>query len=135
MNKRGINPLIATTLLVGMTFVIGIVVMGFGHNLLYSAQQEQGENLQNVGLVNYDAYYRDEVCDETQTEDCYRMLFSSNEDSALKFNVITHAEGGIYFSESDEYFLEPFEQKIFTIYFPKELGDAEYAEVNAFSGK
>ena len=52
--------------------------------------------------------------------------------SSLRFNIVTHTEGGMHLSESEDYLLDPFEQKIFVIIFPSKLGDANYAEVNAF---
>ena len=132
MDKRGISPLIATTMLIGMTMVIAVVVFGFGHNVLYSVQEDQELDLKEAGLVNYDAYYKDSVCNVEDGESCYNLLFSSNEGFPLKFSVITHANGGMHLSDSEDYFFEPFEQKIFVIIFPDKLGKANYAEVNAF---
>ena len=131
MKTSGISPLIATTMLVGMTVVIAVVVFGFGHNILYSVQQDQEVNLKEAGLVYYDSYFKDADCDGGK-DSCYRLLFVNEENFPLRFNIVTHTEGGMHLSESEDYLLDPFEQKIFVIIFPSKLGDANYAEVNAF---
>jgi flagellin-like protein len=130
MNKRGISPLIATSLLVGMTIVIGVVVIGFGHNILYSVQQNQELDLVKAGLVNYEVYFKDTNCNETGN--CYKMLFSNGENFPLKFSVITHAEFGSHISGPENYLLNAYEQKVFIITYPSDLGMANYAEVDAF---
>ena len=137
MDKKGISPLVMAVILVGITITVGVVIVGFGHNIVYSTQQNQELDLVKAGLVNYDTYYKDAECNEEDPEvpkgnSCYRMLFSNGEKFPLKFSVVTHAEFGVHVSGPDEYLLNAYEQKVFIISYPSDLGDADYAEVNAF---
>ncbi len=134
MNKRGLSPLIMTVILVGITITIGVFIIGFGHDIVYSTQQNQELDLVKAGLVNYDVYYKDINCSGqvNLNESCYGMTFVNKEGFALRFGVTTHAEFGVHVGNPENYFLDAYEQKVFIISYPSDLGDADYAEVNAF---
>jgi len=46
-NKKGVSPLIATTILIGFAVVVTSIVMIFGGNLVEDIQQKQGANIES----------------------------------------------------------------------------------------
>ena len=130
MNSRGVSPFIVTVLLVGFVFVIGIVIFSFGIDIHRSTMEDQEVNLERLGLINYDAYFKDDVCrDDPEVgsdEYCYRLLISSSEDMNLKFIVTTVSDYG---ADIDEFEFEPYQQKVVTIAYPKSMKEDVYAEI------
>jgi len=135
MDKRGINPLIVTSILVGLTLVIGVTIFGFGVDIQKSSIESNTYDLEELGLVQFSAYYKDAACEETGTipaeHFCYRIFIKNNENFPLGFVVQTSSPAGSHISGPDEFPLGPYEQKVFNINYPINLGDQDlYAEVN-----
>jgi hypothetical protein len=131
MNKRGVSPLIVSVLLVGLTFVVGIVVIGFGTDIQKLSIENQETDLEVLGWVQFSAYYKDASCTPEANHHCYRLLIVNNEDLPINFIVKTNSLLGKEISGPDEYFLGPYEQKVFNINYSSSLGnESVFAEVD-----
>jgi hypothetical protein len=131
MDKRGINPLIVTSILVGLTLVVGVVIFGFGIDIQQSTIKDNSYDLEELGLVKFSAYYKDAECYPEPQTHCYRVFIKNSEDFPMKFVVQTSSPLGSHISGPDDIFLGPYEQKVFNITYPINLGnDSLYAEVN-----
>ena len=123
--------MIVTSLLVGMTFVVAILVGVWGTEIHQSMIKKQETDVEKLGLVNYDVYYKDSNC-SVVGENCYRMLFVNNEDFLMSFVIVTSTDLGSHVSGPDGYKLGPYEQKLFNISYPSSLGkEGIYAKVDA----
>jgi hypothetical protein len=132
MNKRGISPLIISVILVGFTIAIGVTVILWGTNVQKSTIKNQETDTKNLGLLNFDAYYKDSNCNAVAGENCYRLLLINHENFDLGFVIKTHTSLGSHISGPENYILGPYDQKTFDISYPAELGVEEvYAEVDA----
>ena len=131
MNKLGVNPLIITSILVGLTIVIGVTIFGFGTKIQQSAIEANTYDLQELGLVEFSAYYKDANCTSAAGYNCYRIFVKNNEDFSLKFAVTTNSPIGTHVTDPSSVSLGPYEQKIFIIEFPDRLGNEDiYAELD-----
>lgn len=131
MNKRGISPLIVSVLLVGLTFIVGIVVIGFGTNIQKEVIGNQETDLEVLGWVQFSAHYKDASCTPESNNHCYRLLIVNNEDIPINFIVKTNSPLGKEISGPGEFFLGPYEQKVFNINYSSMLGNESiYAEVD-----
>lgn len=130
MNQKGVSPLIVTVILVGFVFVISVVVFSFGIDIHKSTMKDQEINLEKLGLINYDAYFKDDDCrgdpEVGDDENCYRLLISSNEDMELEFVVRTVSDFG---ADIDRFAFEPYQQRVITVAYPNTLKEDVYAEV------
>jgi hypothetical protein len=114
-----------------MTFVVAILIGIWGTDIHQSIIKKQETDVEKLGLVNYDVYYKDSNC-SVAGEKCYRMLFVNNEDFSMRFVIVTHTDLGNHVSGPGGYELGPYEQKLLNISYPSNLGDKGiYAEVDA----
>jgi hypothetical protein len=126
MNQKAVSPLIITVILVGFVFVISLVVFSFGIDIHKSTMEDQEINLEKLGLINFDAYFKDDTCEAGGNEFCYRLLISSSEDIPLEFVVRTVSDFG---ADIDRFEFEPYQQKVVTITYPKSMKEDVYAEI------
>jgi hypothetical protein len=131
MNRKGINPLIVTSILVGLTIVISVTIFGFGTRIQQDAIDANTHNLQDLGLVKFSAHYQDAFCEPGPGNHCYRIFIKNNEDFLMNFVVVTNSPKGAHISGPGGISLGPYEQKVFNITYPNNLGnDSLYAEVD-----
>ena len=130
MKKRGVSPLIASIFLVGITVVVSVIIFGWGNTLLYSMQEDQELDLVKLGMVDFDAKYRDVGCSVDSGSFCYSLLLINNEDFDLNFLVRTKSDLGV--DVDGPFVVGAYEQKIFNISFLDSMGRDVYAEVDAY---
>jgi len=123
--------LIVTSILVGLTFVISVTIFGFGTQIQKSAIESNTYNLKELGLVKFSAYYKDADCTPEDGNHCYRVLIRNNENFQMKFVVRTNSPSGSSTEGPDNIVLNAYEQKVFNINYPTQLGEENiYAEID-----
>jgi flagellin-like protein len=131
MKKKGLSSLLATVLLVGVTFIVGVIVILGGTDVQKSAMRSQENFIGKVGIIDFDVNFKDAQCN-IPGKNCYRVLIKNNEESKLNFVITTTTNLGISVSGPEEYELNPYSQNIFVVSYPSEMGvEGIYSEVKA----
>lgn len=122
MNKKGISPLIATILIIGLTIIISIVIFTWTRSTV--------ENLQdNVDLsqpveVSFDAEFKGtDGCSESEEDYCYEILITNNENFGVNYLITTITPTGLEIENPTDYSLNAYESEIFEIYYSRDLGN------------
>ncbi len=118
MEKRGISPLIATLFLVGLTIALatGIGIWSQG----ITKTKMEGTELSPI-TVDFDVEISSagECYEEYH---CYGILITNNENFGVNYLVITSTNEGIESESPEDYYVGPFQSKLFTVSYDKGLG-------------
>jgi len=121
MEKRGISPLIATLLLVGLTIVLATGIGIWSQGITKS--EMDGTELSPI-IVDFDV----EISSADECEEgyhCYGILITNNENFGVNYLVITSTSEGTETESPEDYYVEPFQSKLFTISYDENLGKEE----------
>jgi len=119
--KRGISPLIATVVLISLVVVFAFGVYTWTTTMI-KPLQESAEITKFVD-VKVDAKFSEvSNCVVSEQYYCYSLMISNGENFKLGYLINTITSKGQELEDYKEYVLEPYESKIFEIYFDKSLG-------------
>tara|TARA_Y100000310_G_C20621944_1_gene783833 strand:+ start:514 stop:921 length:408 start_codon:yes stop_codon:yes gene_type:complete len=122
MNKKGISPLIATILLVGLTVVLAVGVLNWTRSTTEGLQENV--DLSQPVEVSFDAEFRGtENCEQSDDTYCYELLITNNENFDVNYLITTITSQGIEIEDIDDYSLGSYESKLFTVYYDQSLGN------------
>ena len=101
--------------------VLSILVINFGIQTQKSMIKSQDEKIKQVGLLDFKVGYKDADC-FIEGEYCYRLIIQNNEEFQLNFIITTITSLGSEISGLEEYYAEPYGQKVFVVSYSKDLG-------------
>jgi hypothetical protein len=141
MNKRGISPLIATVFLIGISILIGSIV------LLWSFETQSGivamaDEWAETKVLKYSAEWPDRAnctslydAGESQCEGdrYYCILVENLENEVVNYMIVTRGSTGSEVCSPDHFELGAYESKVFVIQVHKDLvgEEALVADVSA----
>ena len=121
MNKKGISPLIATLILVGLTVSLSVGIGIWSQGITKSKME--GTALSPI-IVDFDVEISN--VDECETGyHCYVLLITNNENFGVNYLVITTTSEGTETESPEDYYVEAFQSKSFTVSYDENLGKEE----------
>jgi len=122
MNKKGINPLIASVLLIGVVIVAGVIIFVWGTNLQKTTIDRQETDTARLGLTRFSSSFADTECTPEDKKYCYRLLIKNTENFPISVTVLTHTDSGSDVSAG--YILNEFDRKIITVNYVSSIGSS-----------
>jgi hypothetical protein len=128
MEKRGINPLIASVFLIGLAFIIGLIVFASMGSVTRNTLSKQEEAVLSTEPINFEVSLKENCGDN-----CYTLLISNKEEKEIGFLVRTIGDKGV-----DVYgggvILSPYQARLFDITFDlNKVGNKIETEVVPFT--
>lgn len=108
MKKRGISPLIATILLVGLVIVIALIVFNW---ITFLAQYKLDETGETIDIYSSSLDF-DFECTNDVDNGKFKVLFHNEYDGPITSFVIVFDDGSIREVGKDEVYLNSFESKL-----------------------